>query len=72
MPTQEDDMIKDFITHLDAPKYENLFVMWNSDLKEQQHTKIKLECERIMKALQKHTGDFELFDSNITTEPFRK
>lgn len=30
----EDDMINTFISHLDAHSYENLFLRWNSDLKD--------------------------------------
>ena len=44
--------------------------MWNSDLKEQQYTKIKMEFERIISELNKWEGDFELYDSKISTEPF--
>lgn len=35
MPTSEDEMLNMFINHLDDLEYENPFVMWNSDLKEQ-------------------------------------
>lgn len=47
----ESKMIETFLKNLDAQEYANQFLMWNGDLKEQQHFKIKLECERIIKVL---------------------
>lgn len=47
----EDDMINSFLTNLDSSHYENLFLVWNSDLKAQQQFKLKIECDRIMVAL---------------------
>lgn len=67
----EDEMIEIFLRNLDAQEYANQFLMWNNDLKEQQHYKIKMECERIMKMLSQ-CEDFENNDCKLPNEAFIK
>ncbi|CDW89296.1 UNKNOWN [Stylonychia lemnae] len=71
LPTSEDEMVNTFLNHLDSQYYENLFLRWNSDLKEQQLSKIKAECERILQSLSSFQGDFEHFDCNLINEPYQ-
>lgn len=70
-PASEDDMVENFLNNLDSIYYENTFVMWNKQLKDQQHFIIKEECERVTKQLN-DSNDFESFNCYVISGDFQK
>jgi len=67
-----DEMVGLFLDNLDANYYESLFVVWNSELKEQQYHRIRQECERVMASIAKFENDLDLFDAKISLEQYIK
>ena len=65
-------MIGLFLDNLDANYYENIFVVWSSELKDQQHHRIRQECERIMASISTLECDIELFDAKLCQDPYLK
>lgn len=44
------EKIIEFIKELDAPEFENVFIIWNSNLKNESHQRIKNNCEQIARS----------------------
>ena len=73
-PISEDDMVENFLNNLDSIYYENTFVMWSKQLKDQQHFIIKEECERVAKLLNECHTDFteNNFNCHVISGAFEK
>lgn len=69
--TNEEEIIRLTIDYIDSQHYENIYLMWTSDIRDIQHQKIKHECYKISKIL-KSTDDFENLDVKLPIEPFNK
>jgi hypothetical protein len=48
----ESHLFLDFISHFDSTEFENVFLIWNSDLKKGSHDRIKANCQTIWELLQ--------------------
>lgn len=65
------DMIKKLIDDLDAEQYENVFLMWDTTLRENQLKNIQCECDEIMKQMNNVRKDeFDKLVVNLPTTHF--
>lgn len=46
----ETEKIIEFLRELDSHDFENVFIIWNSNLKKESHLRIKNNCEQIIKS----------------------
>jgi len=55
------ELIKDF----DSPQFSNVFIIWNTQLKKEIHSRIKNNCEKIVLCLAESNFEFDLDEQEI-------